>query len=120
MNPLFPVNYMDREFRKDMASHARETIQFSRNVNEGMLRMSLYMFDHNFFKSYRMAHKEKRHLRHAEVTRLDRDYLEEGPPHGEISSKDPEPRVDNSIEEKERSGEKAPDGLRGRQVGLTL
>ncbi len=77
MNPLFPVNYMDREFRKDMASHARETMQFSRNVNEGMLRMSLYLFDHNFFKPYRVAHKEKRHLRHAEVAGLDRDYLED-------------------------------------------
>ncbi len=47
-NPLFSVNYMDREFRKDMASHARESVQFCRNVNEGMLRMSLYMFDHNW------------------------------------------------------------------------
>ena len=75
-NPLFPVNYMDREFRKDMASHARETVQFSRNVNEAMIRMSLYVFDHNYFKPFRVAHKVKRHLRHAEVAGLDRDVLE--------------------------------------------
>jgi transposase-like protein len=76
-NPLFPVNYMDREFRKDMACHARETLQFSRNVNEAMLRMSLYVFDHNFFKPFRVADREKKHLRHAEVAGLKREYLDE-------------------------------------------
>ena len=75
-NPLFPVNYMDREFRKDMASHARESVQFSRNVNEAMNRMSLYLFDHNYFKPFRVAHKVKRQLRHVEVAGLDREYLE--------------------------------------------
>ena len=76
-NPLFPVNYMDREFRKDMAAHARETVQFNRNVNDGMLRMSLYLFSHNYLKPYRVAHKVKRHLRHAEVAGLDRKSLDQ-------------------------------------------
>ena len=75
-NPLFPVNYMDREFRKDMASHARETLQFGRNVNNAMLRMGLYIFDHNYFKPYRVADKEKRHLKHAQVAGLNQVYLE--------------------------------------------
>ena len=75
-NPLFSVNYMDREFRKDMASHARESVQFSRNVNEAMLRMSLYLFDHNYIKPYRIARREKRGLRHGEVAGLDRESLD--------------------------------------------
>ena len=76
-NPLFPVNYMDREIRKDMANHSRETVQFSRNVNNAMLRMSLYLFDHNCMKPYRVAHPEKRSLRHAQVAGLKRDVLDD-------------------------------------------
>lgn len=76
-NPLFGANYMDREFRKDMASHTRESVQFSRNVNEAMLRMSLYLFDHNYIKPYRVAQREKRRLRHGEVAGLDRGSLDQ-------------------------------------------
>jgi hypothetical protein len=75
-NPLFGANYMDREFRKDMASHTRESVQFSRNVNEAMLRMSLYLFDHNYIKPYRVAQREKRGMRHGEVAGLDRGSLD--------------------------------------------
>ena len=77
LNPLFPVNYIDREFRKDMACHARETMQFSRNVNEAMMRMSLYLFDHNYIKPFRIGDSQKKHLRHAQVAGLDRQVLEE-------------------------------------------
>jgi hypothetical protein len=77
-NPLFAVNYIDREFRKDMASHARETLQFARNVNEAMLRMSLCLFDHNYLKPFRVADRVKRHFRHAQVAGLERGLLEEG------------------------------------------
>ena len=35
-NRLFAVNYLDREIRKDNASHVRETVQFSRNGNSRM------------------------------------------------------------------------------------
>jgi len=66
-NPLFSVNYFDREIRKDMASHARETVQFPRNVCNAMLRMNLYMFDHNVRKPYRVGKKELRELRHFQV-----------------------------------------------------
>ena len=66
-NPLFAVNYVDREIRKDMASQARETVQFPRNVSNAMLRMALYCFDHNLRKPYRINDPVKRRLRHAEV-----------------------------------------------------
>ena len=73
-NPLFAVNYMDREIRKDMASHARESVQFARNVNEAMLRMHLYLFDHNCRKPFRIGRSERR--RHAEVAGLERRELD--------------------------------------------
>ena len=76
-NPLFPVNYMDREIRKDMANHARETVQFSRNVNNAMQRMSLYLFDHNCIKPYRISQPQKRSLRHAQVAGLERRVLDD-------------------------------------------
>jgi hypothetical protein len=74
-NPLFSVNYFDREIRKDMASHARETVQFPRNVCNAMLRMHLYMFDHNVRKPYRINDRELRQLRHAQLAGVDLDYL---------------------------------------------
>lgn len=76
-NPLFPVNYIDREFRKDMASHARESLQFSRNVNEAMMRMSLYLFDHNYLKPFRVADQVKKYHRHAQIAGLERRLLDE-------------------------------------------
>ena len=76
-NPLFSVNYIDREFRKDMASNARESVQFSRNVTEAMMRMSLYLFDHNYLKPYRVADREKKLYRHAQVAGLDRKILDD-------------------------------------------
>jgi transposase-like protein len=76
-NPLFSVNYIDREFRKDMASHARESLQFSRNVNEAMMRMSLYIFDHNYLKPFRVADRVKKRYRHAQMAGLDREVLED-------------------------------------------
>ena len=75
-NPLFAVNYIDREIRKDMASQARETVQFPRNVSNAMLRMYLYLFDHNVRKPYRirMTNAESRRS-HAETAGLDRKIL---------------------------------------------
>jgi transposase-like protein len=69
-NDLFSVNYMDREIRKDNANHVRETVQFSRNVNNELERMAVYGFYHNYMKPYRINGKENR--LHAEVAGLDR------------------------------------------------
>ncbi len=52
-NPLFPVNYLDRELRKDLHEHVRETVCFGRNVNAQMERLSLYLYYHNFCKAHR-------------------------------------------------------------------
>jgi hypothetical protein len=64
-NPLFPVNYLDREFRKDQACHVRETVQWSKTVNNAMERMMVYLAYHNLFKPFRI--KERSDLTHAEM-----------------------------------------------------
>lgn len=56
-NPLFSVNYMEREIRKDLANHVRETVQFSRNVNDGLSRLIIYLVYHNYFKPYRIKRR---------------------------------------------------------------
>ena len=69
-NDLFAVNYLDREIRKDNANHVRETVQFSRNVNNTMERMAIYGFYHNYLKPYRISPIEKKV--HAEVAGIDK------------------------------------------------
>ncbi|MCX7788486.1 MAG: hypothetical protein N2442_12415 [Spirochaetes bacterium] len=47
-NPLFAVNYLDREVRKDAANHVRETTRGSRNVKDLMNRLALNQVVHNY------------------------------------------------------------------------
>lgn len=56
-NPLFPVNYIDRELRKDRSEFVRKTSRFGRDVNNQMERMALYFFAHNYLKVYRLNRK---------------------------------------------------------------
>jgi len=53
-NPLFSVNYIDREIRKDNSDHVRETVQFARNTANAMDRLAVYRLYHNFLKPYRI------------------------------------------------------------------
>jgi len=58
-NPLFPVNYVDRQFRKDQSDHVRETVQFARCPSAMMIRMSLYQVYHNFLMPRRVRDQRK-------------------------------------------------------------
>ncbi len=71
-NPLFAVNYIDREIRKDLHEHVRETSCFGRNVNRQMERLTVYLFFHNYLKPHRVARGEASHAEFA------------GSDHGEI------------------------------------
>ncbi|HDQ14854.1 MAG TPA: hypothetical protein ENN41_08590 [Sediminispirochaeta sp.] len=68
-NPLFPVNYMDRQFRKDLAEHVIKSISFARNTNNQMERMTIYRFYHNYLKKFRT--RIKNHITHADVAGID-------------------------------------------------
>lgn len=67
-NPLFSVNYLDRQLRKDMAEHVRETVCFGRNVSCALDRLVVYLVYHNMLKPYRESQGDMRS--HAEVAGL--------------------------------------------------
>ena len=75
-NPLAAVNYLDREFRKDLHEHSRETVCFARNVNNQMDRMSLYLFHHNFRKHFRIGGKGEDERTHGEVAGYAKEAIE--------------------------------------------
>jgi hypothetical protein len=57
LNPLFPVNYIDREIRKNSAAHVRETVRFDREVNMTASRMVIHLGFHVFRKPFRIDNK---------------------------------------------------------------
>jgi hypothetical protein len=67
LNPLFPVNYVDRQIRKDSSDHARQTVQFARCPSALMARMAVYRFYHNCCIPRRVqASRQKNYETHAE------------------------------------------------------
>ena len=66
-NNLFSANYFDRELRKDQANHVRETVCFTRNVNNGMERLMIYVLYHNHCKDYREGDAEYKGVTHGQV-----------------------------------------------------
>jgi transposase-like protein len=71
-NKLFAVNYLDRQIRKDLANHVRETVCFPRNVTNCMERMSIYMMYHNYIKVFREKKRGKDNRTHAEIAGIDK------------------------------------------------
>ncbi len=64
-NPLFAVNYLDREIRKDCAEHHRETVCFARSAAMSVARMWVYLLWHNIDKPYRISPQAS--ISHAEA-----------------------------------------------------
>lgn len=71
-NSLFPVNYIDRELRKNAASHVRETIRQDREINMAMVRMVNTLGHHGFRKPFKIDNKKDIDTQptHAEMTCL--------------------------------------------------
>lgn len=74
-NPLFAVNYLDRQLRKDLAEHVRETVRFARRIEHSLERAVIHLAHHNFRKQFRIRDKD-RQLTHAEAAGLDRGRIE--------------------------------------------
>ena len=74
-NPLFSVNYLDREIRKDLAEHVRESTRFGRNVNSAVGRMEVYLFFHNLIKPFRINRAKCLYRTHAEAAGFDTKLL---------------------------------------------
>lgn len=58
-SPLFPVNYVDRQFRKDQINHVRETVQFARCPAAMMNRLTIYQGYHNYLMPRRVRAQRK-------------------------------------------------------------
>jgi transposase-like protein len=77
-NPLFPVNYVDRQFRKDLSDHTRETVQFSRCPSAMMSRLAVYRYYHNCCIPRRVSEMRKGNGEtHAERAGIAGGYLQE-------------------------------------------
>ena len=74
-NPLFPVNYLDRQLRKDLAEHGRETVRFARRLEPSLERAMVHLAHHNYFKVFR-SRSEDPQLTHAEKAGLSRERVE--------------------------------------------
>ena len=72
-NRLFSVNYIDREIRKDLAEHHRQTVCFARNAALSLQRMWIYLVHHNYCKDYRISPRCR--LTHAEQAGVDHTLL---------------------------------------------
>lgn len=76
-NPLFAVNYWDRELRKDIAAYHRESVCFVRNVANGLARLSCYMAYHNYQKDFRIKWGVERTPVHAVVAGIEEDRVDQ-------------------------------------------
>lgn len=75
-NPLFPVNYLDRQLRKDLAEHVRESVRFARRLEHSLERAAIHLAHHNFFKVFRSRSQDHR-LTHAEMAGLERNRIQD-------------------------------------------
>ncbi len=66
-NPLFPVNYYDRELRKDIAAFRRESTCYTRNTANGLARLMLHLVYHNYQKPFRVGPGRETEEVHAEM-----------------------------------------------------
>ena len=75
-NPLHPVNYHDRQIRKDIANHRRKTICHARNDRCMLTRMIMYMVSHNFFKPFEItSRRNQTAARHYDALGIDQRKL---------------------------------------------
>lgn len=76
-NPLFPVNYLDRELRKDIPAYHRESTCFCRNTANGRMRFAIYQAWHNYTKPHRIRNTREQSPVHAVVAGLDESRIKE-------------------------------------------
>ena len=74
-NPLFPVNYLDRELRMMSADHVRETCKFARNMNNMMERLWIRIFDLNYIKPHRINRCETSDKVSGEIAGIDGELI---------------------------------------------
>lgn len=73
-NPLFAVNYLDRQFRKDKSEFVRETTRWAQRPDRMMERVAVYVAWHNIHKPHRI--KDRRSETHAQKMGLSGEWCE--------------------------------------------
>jgi hypothetical protein len=76
-NVLFSVNYWDREMRKDIAAFHRESLCHTRNVSNGLFRLAVYQFWHNYTKPHRVKNDYCDLRTHVVMAKIDISRVEE-------------------------------------------
>jgi transposase-like protein len=71
-NPLFAVNYLDRQLRKDLAEHTRETVRFARRLEHSLERAMIHLGHHNYFKAFRSRCPDQQ-TTHAQQAGIERE-----------------------------------------------
>jgi transposase-like protein len=76
LNPLFPVNYYDRELRKDIAAFRRESTCYTRNTANGLARFMAHLVYHNYQKPHRVGPGRQTEKVHAEMAGIPRGRID--------------------------------------------
>lgn len=74
-SPLFPVNYYDRELRKDLAAFRRESTCYTRNTSNGLARFMAHLVYHNYQKPHRVGPGRETEEVHAEIAGIPGDRI---------------------------------------------
>ncbi len=75
-NSMFPINYIDRQIRKDISDHVRETVKFAKSPAAMMIRFILYRHYHNCMIPWRVKEaRKKKDTTHAEKAGITRKKL---------------------------------------------
>jgi hypothetical protein len=76
LNPRFPVNYYDRELRKDIAAFRRESPCCTRNTANGLARFMAHLVYHNYQKPHRVGPGRQTEEVHAEMAGIPRGRID--------------------------------------------
>ncbi len=76
-NPLFAVNYVDRQFRKDKSEYVRETTRWAQRPDRMMERVAVYVAWHNLNKPVRVRDKKLKRVTHAQLAGLSKSWVEQ-------------------------------------------
>jgi transposase-like protein len=74
-NLLFAVNYIDREIRKGLSNHHRETVQWAKDMSEMLGRLVIFITYHNMKMPYDVKNEQADDRVHWEVAGVSRQSL---------------------------------------------
>ena len=74
-NPVFAANYMDREIRKGLSNHHRETVQWAKDMSEMFKRLIIFVVHHNVNMPYDVKNERTDDRVHWEIAGIPKRVL---------------------------------------------